>query len=224
MAFDTQKQNEPPVAAVDWRDVSTFTVGIVERAEGRGRKQAALGPNAVRVPRREGRERVYAPCAFLRSGPEGIRPGEWVLYEDRDGQRVLCAIAQLPGEGGERRYRVRDGAGRDLGGIVRIPASGKTARPSWRVEQPGRPEIVSRNRWAAFARGQVPIRSTRQMIGEAVSSAAYLAFDELPEVDRSLIWRAGKETVMESSGRDFKVWAKWVDTRLAFAVAVVGDD
>ncbi|MFC0597677.1 hypothetical protein [Streptomyces palmae] len=224
MAFETQKNGEPPVAAVDWRDVSTFTVGIVERAEGRGRKQAVLGPNAVRVPRREGRERVYAPCAFFRSGAEGIRPGEWVLYEDREVRRVLCRMTQLPDEGGERRYEVRDGAGRELGRIARIPASGKLARHSWRVEQPDRPEILSRNRWAAFARGEVSIRSTGRLIGEAVGSAVALALDDTPEVDRSLIWRSGKETVMESSGRDFTITAKWLDVRLAFAVAVLGDD
>lgn len=210
--------------AVDWREVSRFRIDIVEREMGPHRKRPVCGPNAVRVPRRDGPDRVNAPCAFFRSSTVGVRTVERVLYEDREAQRVLCAVEECAAEGEERRYRVRDGGGVDIGTIRRVPPARKLLRHTWRIEQPDQPEIVGRNKWATLAPKEAAGRAAGKFLGELVDSAlSFGAEGDNGPKDRTLLWLAGEEQVMQSVGRDFRIKKRWLDRRLAFAVAVLGD-
>ncbi|WP_190111080.1 hypothetical protein [Streptomyces cinnamoneus] len=223
MAFGRDRNSEPPVAVVDWRGVHTFSIDIVERETGPQRKRPVLGPNAVRVPRREGQDRVKAPCAFFRSGVVGVRDVGRVLYEDREARQVLCAIEECDAEGDERRYSVRDGRGQEVGVIRRVPPARKLLRHTWRIQQAGHAEIVGRNKWAAIAPKEVAARAAGKFLGGLVESAMSLGHDDGQVKERTLLWLAGEEQVMQSVGQEFQIKARWLDRRLAFAVATFAD-
>ncbi|MCA6093793.1 hypothetical protein LE181_16695 [Streptomyces sp. SCA3-4] len=223
MVFGRNRNGEPPLAVIDWRGVHRFSIDIVERETGPQRKRPVLGPNAVRVPRREGQDRVKAPCAFFRSAVVGVRDVGRVLYEDREAQHVLCTIEECDAEGDERRYSVRDGQGREIGVIRRVPPSRKLLRHTWRIQQAGHPEIVGRNKWAAIAPKEVAARAAGKFLGELVDSALSLGHDDGQVKERTLLWLAGEEQVMQSVGQEFQIKAGWLDRRLAFAVATFAD-
>ncbi|MDT0448268.1 hypothetical protein [Streptomyces hesseae] len=195
----------------------------MERQTGPHRKRPVLGPNAVRVPRREGQDRVKAPCAFFRSGVVGVRDVGRVLYEDREAQQVLCSIEECAAEGDDRRYSVRDGQGREIGVIRRVPPSRKLLRHTWRIQQAGHPEIVGRNKWAAIAPKEAAARAAGKFLGDLVESAFSLGYDDDQVKERTLLWLAGEERVMQSVGQEFRIEASWLDRRLAFAVATFAD-
>ncbi|KAB7849177.1 hypothetical protein [Streptomyces mobaraensis] len=215
---------EPLPSVLDWRGVTTFTVGGVERERAKGGR-TVFGPRAVRVPRREGAGRIFPPCALI-AAPD---PDTSVLYEDREMLRVLCTVvregADGRADGGERRYVVRDAAGREVGRVRRVPPARRLSRHTWRVEQPGRPEIVGRNKWAALSRQDAAVHAAGRIVGGVVDSVLSLGAEggDAPRRDRTLLWTAGGEEVMRSEGVDFRVKAPWVERRLAFAVAVIGD-
>ncbi|MGK5730643.1 hypothetical protein [Streptomyces sp. URMC 124] len=221
MAFGRTRNSEPPVPAVDWRDVEQFRIGTVERDIGAGRKRPVIGQNAVRVPRIEGQERINAPCAFF--GSQAARLGAHVLYEDERAQQVLCSIGEPQSVGDERHYPVRDGQGQVIGGIRRIPPSGELSRPTWRIEQPGRPEITGLNKWSTLN----PLSMAAHAAGKVLGGLAMAVFLSEPaggdQRGRTLLWSAGREKVMESDDYTFTVLTPWLDRRLAFAVAVIGD-
>ncbi|MGI5337815.1 hypothetical protein ACQEVS_10640 [Streptomyces sp. CA-181903] len=214
---------EPLPPVLDWRDVTTFTVGGVERQDAKGGR-TVFGPTAVRVPRREGAGRVYPPCALVAAPGAGAS----VLYEDREMRRVLCTVER---EGGgpdgrdERCYLVRDGEGLEVGRVRRVPPARRLLRHTWRVEQPGRPEVVGRNKWAALSRQDAAVHAVGKLVEGVVDSALSFGADggDGPRRDRTLLWTAGGEEVMRSEGVDFRVKSRWLDRRLAFAVAIVGD-
>ncbi|GHF46454.1 hypothetical protein GCM10010218_29660 [Streptomyces mashuensis] len=219
---------EPGLPVADWRDVRRFVVDIVEREAGPGRKRPVLGSggNAIRVPRRVGQDRVKQPCAFVGSGTVGVRDTGRVVYADQERQRVLCRLDEVPGESGgdERRYVVRDGEGREIGTVRRVPPSNAVVRHTWRIEQPGRPEIVGRNKWVAVPRQEVPARALGTLLGGMLDSALSFGAEEGDQPrERTLLWLADEEEVMQSTGPDFRIEAAWLDRRLAFAVACLGD-
>lgn len=223
MAFGRTRNSEPPVPAVDWRDVARFKIGTVERDVGAGRKRPVIGQNAVRVPRIEGQERINAPCAFFGSGAARALTGARFLYEDERAQRLLCSIGEPQSAGEERHYLVQDGQGRDIGVIRRIPPANELARPTWRIEQPGHPEITGLNKWATLN----PLGVAAHAAGKVLGGLAMAVFMSEPDGgdqrDRTLRWSAGREKVMESDDYTFTIMAPWLDRRLAFAVAVIGD-
>lgn len=223
MVLGRNRNSEPPLPVVDWRNVHKFTMDIVEREKSPHRKRAVLGPNAVRVPRREGQDRIKAPCAFFGSGVVGVRSAGRVLFEDREAQQVLCVIEENGAEGEERRYGVRDGRGQDIGVIRRIPPSRRLLRHTWRIQQPDQPEIVGRNKWAAIPPKEAAARAAGKFLGGLVESALFGGHDDGQVRDRTLLWMAGEEQVMQSVGQDFQIKAGWLDRRLAFAVAALGD-
>ncbi|MBC2874036.1 MULTISPECIES: hypothetical protein [Streptomyces] len=218
---------EPLPPVLDWRDVTTFTVGGVERQDAKGGR-TVFGPRAVRVPRREGAGRVFPPCALI-VAPDADTS---VLYEDRETRRVLCTVGREGGDrsGGDERYDercyvVRDAAGREIGRVRRVPPARRLLRHTWRVEQPGHPEIAGRNKWAALSRQDAALHAAGSLVGGVVDSVLSFGAEggDAPRRDRTLLWTAGDEEVMRSEGADFRVKAPWVDRRLAFAVATIGD-
>ncbi|MCQ8769202.1 hypothetical protein [Streptomyces telluris] len=223
MAFGRSRNSEPPVEVVDWRAVERFKISTVERDIGPGRKRPVVGQNAVRVPRIEGQERINAPCAFFGSRTARVGTADHVVYEDEGTQRVLCSIGEPTSVGDERRYRVYDGQGQDIGGIRRLPPSHQLHRHTWRIEQPGHPEITGLNKWSTLN----PLGVAAHAAGKVLGGLAMAVFMSEPDGgdqrDRTLLWSAGREKVMESDDYTFTVMASWLDRRLAFAVAMLGD-
>ncbi|GAA0420877.1 hypothetical protein [Streptomyces luteireticuli] len=210
------RSTEPPLDIVDWRDVRRFTIGTVEREQGPGAKRPVFGDDAVRVPRRDGQRRVNPPCAFV--------VGASALYEDRERQRLLCTVGGAEGDGGERRHVVRDADGREIGVVRRVPPSRKVFRHTWRIEQPGRPEIVGRNKWAAVSPQDAVFRAAGKFLEGVVDSGlSFGAEDADGARERTLLWLADGSEVMQSVGSGFDIRADWLDRRLAFAVALLGD-
>ncbi|WP_171161909.1 hypothetical protein [Streptomyces sp. I05A-00742] len=224
MAFGRNRNTEPPLDVVDWRDVGRFVIGFVEREQGPGTKRPVLGDHAVRVPRRDGQRRINPPCAFL-AGRSGVS----AIYEDRERQRLLCTIDRSEEEAeGERRHPVRDAEDREIGVIRRIPSSKKLLRHTWRIEQPGHPEIVGRNKWAAISPQDAALRAVGKVV-EGLLDSAFSGGDPdggdgRAARDRTLLWVADGAEVMQSVGSGFSsIKAGWLDRRLAFAMAVLGD-
>ncbi|MGW2821686.1 hypothetical protein ACWC24_11855 [Streptomyces sp. NPDC001443] len=224
----TQEQ-EPPVPAVDWRDVRHFTIGRTERSVIHGGKPQ-LGRLAVRVPRKAKDVRTYAPCAYFRTDSPLNPVDDPILYEDAEAQRILCALGD-PAEVGKEVHRtVQDGAKRVIGTICRVPSSNRLAQHTWRIEQPDRPGIAGRSQWSLANNSPKGLalrglESTLNLILEGAADG-----DTPVSKGRTLEWRAEDELVMVSKGIseidssvDISIKVGWLDRRLAFAFAMVAD-
>ncbi|MFF4776281.1 hypothetical protein ACFY05_25810 [Microtetraspora fusca] len=222
----TRKADEPPVEPVAWTEVWEFVVGRVERPETPKRKKATTGAHAVRVPRGGKLDKVLAPCAYVASGQlQGLpaAPG-LTLFEDAAQQRLLCYVAAPQEVDGERHHVVHDGRGQVIGTIKRIPPK-RPFRHTWRIEQPGYPEIMGRNEWASGGVKDIAGRAAERLLHEALDGL----FSSPGDSDqggrpRSLEWRSGEEIVMTSEGSaQVRIRKEWLDRRLAFAFALIGD-
>lgn len=226
MAFGKRKRKEqvPPVPAVDWRGVEEFTIGTWERE--RVGKQPVRGLRAIRVPDRKVEETVYAPCAYFGTGSRTEL--EFRLYEDAERQRPLCALDEPIEQDGEEVYRVRDSQYEVIGTIRRIPPTRRLVRHTWRIDQPGRPTIVARNKWAT--------KNPKELVGTALGSTVIFLFRSSGDGSyssrgRDLEWRTTDgEFVMCSSGfngyemhLEIEIEVPWLDRRLAFAYAMLTD-
>lgn len=230
MAFGKGKKvDEPPVEPVAWADVHKFVIGTAERPATPKRKKPVYGPRAVRVPRGGKDYPVNAPCAYL---PPASRPDsgpsrdDLTLYEDPEAQRLLCYVDAPQEVDGERHHVVHDAQGQVIGTVRRVPPK-RPFRHTWRIDQPGHPEIVGRNEWASGD-------STKEVVGRAaarvtiglVASLADLGAEggDQPSRPRTLEWRVEDKVVMVSEGSaQVSIRAEWIDRRLAFAFALVGD-
>ncbi|WP_263166700.1 hypothetical protein [Streptomyces sp. SCSIO ZS0520] len=228
MAFGRKPPPEPPVEPVDWVRVRQFSVGTVERPATAKRKRVGWGPSAVRVPKGGKDHRVLAPCAWLGDSAQHGLPSapRLTLFADPERTRLLCYVEEGVDVAGEQHFAVRDGDGGHIGTLKRIPPK-RPFRHTWRIEQPGHPEITGRNEWLSG--------DAKEIAGHAAGRAFSLALDAVtsfgneggdqPEKRRPLQWRAEDKVVMESEGsKTVTVKADWVDRRLAFAFALVGDD
>ncbi|MFG2949089.1 hypothetical protein [Streptomyces adustus] len=214
--------DEPPVPPVSWSDVWEFVIGDEERPAGGRRRHPVLGVRAFRVPSGSGAQRVDAPCAFFPPGAAGTDP---CLYEDAQGRSLLCRVDGPEKVAGVRDHRVRDAQGRVIGTVRRVPALRRALKPTWRIEQPGRPEIVSDGEWAAADGVTESVRrGTGKLLLGAVQALADLGADggDRAAGSRVLEWRADGEPVMSWDGRHrFLIRAAWLDRRLAFAFALL---
>jgi hypothetical protein len=230
VVFGRQKAAEPPVEQVGWADVQTFVVSAVERPVTVKRKRAVSGKRAVRVARGSKDLRVLAPCAFVGSAatPEsGVpsRPGH-TLYEDPEERRLLCYVEPAVDIDGEQRFNVRDGQGQLVGALTRVPPKRRPFKHTWRIEQPGRPEIVGRNEWVSGDAKEIAGRMAGKLLGGVLNAVGDLGAEggDQPAKPRTLEWRAEDKVVMVSEGSEkVTVRAGWIDRRLAFAFALVGD-
>ncbi|MFD9356753.1 hypothetical protein [Streptomyces sp. NPDC060031] len=213
---------EPPVVPVGWQRVRDFVVGNTERPVTAKRKKAAFGPLAVRVPKNGKDYRVFAPCAYV-----GHVEEDYALYEDADCLRVLCLIDRGGREvDGERHHDVHDGQGQLIGTLRRVPPRSRPFRHTWRIDQPGHPTVVGRNEWASGDAKAFTYRMVDKGLTEALNAVTSLGAEggDTRTKPRTLEWRAGDEVVMVSeSSKKVTVKADWVDRRLAFAFALIGD-
>ncbi|MFR9795398.1 hypothetical protein ACL02U_05725 [Streptomyces sp. MS06] len=220
-------EEEGPVEPVAWESVFRFGVGSVERPRSPKRIRSVWGEPAVRVPTGNKDRPILAPCAFLGSSSTAGLPSrpELTLFEDAAARRLLCYVEE-PGEvDGERHHVVRDALGQVIGTLRRIPPR-RPFKHTWRLDQPGRPEIVGRNEWASGGAGQVAARVAIRAAFEAVDGLFDAGTDDRSRNrPRLLEWRAGDKVVMTSEGStQVKIQANWLDRRLAFAFALVGDE
>ncbi|MEU6442680.1 hypothetical protein [Streptomyces sp. NPDC047046] len=180
---------------------------------------------AIRVPQEDRRGAVYAPCAF-RGAPAGPQPSgisEKYLFEDPECLRVLCRIDDGVEDGVLRRHEVKDGSGEIIGTIERHPAKGRKKHPSWRIRQPGHSEVVGRSDGDLIERGVVGLIE----FGVSFYESGTLGDQRVakPKKPRMIHWNDEAGTrVMSSQGNEHKVKAAWLDRRLAFAFALLGDN
>ncbi|MFG3100129.1 hypothetical protein ACGFZL_06375 [Streptomyces sp. NPDC048182] len=208
---------------VPWADAWEFAVSDVELPVTHRRRRAVPGARAVRVPYGAGARRVNAPCAFLPRDLPPKAPAK-CLYEDPEGQRLLCSVSDPSSSGGVRQYGVLDAQGRPLGTIHRLAALKHALRPTWRLEQPGRPEIRSSAEWAEDGPSPIVTHGIGKLLSGVAQTAADLGAEggDQPARSRTLEWRSGEELVMTSSGDGrFLIRAAWLDRRLAFAYALL---
>ncbi|MFH9067834.1 hypothetical protein [Streptomyces alboflavus] len=212
-----------------------FTIGTVERPVTKKRARPVRGPWAIRVPKGGGESRVLAPCAYAAKVAPPAPPSamETCLYEDPESQRLLCYLVEEEREGGERCYRVYDAAGEAIGAVRRIPPFRKPLKHTWRIEQPGHPEIVGRNEWASGGAKQMADRAAGKVLTGALNSLTHVVpsgegatsgSGGSQRQSRKLEWWSGGELVMVSQSiKSLKVKVDWLDRRLAFSFAVLGD-
>ncbi|MFG2941686.1 hypothetical protein [Streptomyces sp. NPDC048282] len=231
MVFGKRKAQEqgPPVPAVGWRDVRRFTIGRTERSVVHGKKPQ-LGRLAVRVPRQAKDVRTYAPCGYFRTDSPSNPVDEPMLYEDEAAQRVLCTVDDPMDVGKEVHRSVRDSEGRVIGTIRRIPSSNRMVHHTWRIDQPGQPEIAGRSQWSLANNSPkgLALRGLESTLNAVMELAA--DGDNRTTEGRTLEWRTEDELVMVSKGIpqidssiDMSIKVGWLDRRLAFAVAMVPD-
>ena len=230
MAFGMSGARDEAVPAVEWAGVREFTVGTVERPATKQRARPVRGPRAIRVPKGAGNSKVFAPCAYVAAVAPPVPQSamEPCLYEDPDAQRLLCYLVAEGGEGGERRIQVFDGLGEEIGVIRRVPPSSKPFKHTWRIEQPGHPEIVGRNQWSGFNAKRLAQRAADNVVPEVLNAVTGMGPDDTHNSpvrkSRTLEWVADGELVMTSQSiKLLTIKADWLDRRLAFAFAVVGD-
>ncbi|MFD5472419.1 hypothetical protein [Streptomyces sp. NPDC127105] len=227
MAFGrSRKVEESPVQPVGWVDAWEFVIGTEQRPAAGGRKDAAHGPRAFRVPIGGGMHRVSAPCAFFPPGAQSSTstPGDLRLFEDPEGQQLLCSVTAPEDRNGERYFQVHDADGRVIGSIRTAAALRRALKPEWYIEHPGRPAIVSCHEWAKGGAKGIVQRGTGKFLTSVVQGVADLDAEggDHSSPQRPLEWRADDELVMSSQGHcSFLLRAGWIDRRLVFAYALV---
>lgn len=220
---------EPPVVPVAWERVRDFVVGNTERPVTAKRREASFGPLAVRVPKNGKDLRVFAPCAYVaHTGPDGA---DYALYADPEHTRRLCVIDRPGTESasGERHHEVRDERGRLLGTLRRIPPRSRPFKHTWRIDQPGHPTVVGRNEWASGDARAFTLRMVDKGFTAALNAVTSLGAEggDTHGRPRTLEWRTadtgGRVVMISEPGDRVTVKSDWLDRRLAFAFALVGD-
>ncbi|MEU0999289.1 hypothetical protein [Streptomyces tibetensis] len=214
--------DEPPIPLVPWEDAWEFAITEEERPAGGQRKRAALGVRAFRVPQGLAGQRVNAPCAFFPPHPSDADARR--LYEDAEGTRLLCSLDEPQDIEGRRHYEVRDAQGGAIGTIQRIAPLKHALKPTWRIAQPGHPEIVSSAEWAKGGPRDMVQRGAGKLLLGVVQAVADMGAEggDQPAKSRVLEWKADDELVLTSEGDlRFLVRAAWLDRRLVFAYALL---
>ncbi|MFS8204864.1 hypothetical protein ACLVWQ_40100 [Streptomyces sp. CWNU-52B] len=213
--------------SIPWTDAWEFAIGDEERPAVGQRKDPVRGLRAFRVPHGGGLQRVYAPCAFFPPPATATGPRlSLSLYEDAEGRTLLCSLDAAEGSGGERRHNVRDGQGDVIGAIRRISPLKHALKPTWRIDQPGHPEIVSSAEWAKGGTRELVRRGAGKFLLGAIQAVSDMGAEggDQPATSRVLEWRADDELVMTSESQlRFLIRAAWLDRRLAFAYALLRD-
>ncbi|MFG1908564.1 hypothetical protein [Kribbella sp. NPDC048928] len=195
-----------------WEDVLEFTVGSIEEPRTKTRKTAKWGPAAIRTPRGGRQRRSFEACVYV--GPERT------LYLDAGLTRLLCSVVAT----GEYSWDVVDAHGASVGALARLGSGRPLARPNWRIDQPGRPEVIGRTEWLSGSASEVAGKALGAVLGGVLQSIGDLGAEggDQPTKPRVLEWRAGDRVVMRSRGvESITVSSSWLDRRLAFAYALV---
>jgi hypothetical protein len=221
-----KKVEEPPVEPVSWATVQQFVLGSVERPKTAKRTRSGFGPRAVRVPQGHKDMLVLAPCAYVATAEKHSSTSDpgLTLYEDVEQQQLLCYVDAPQNVNGERHHVVRDAGGQAIGTLRRVPPK-RPFKHTWRIDQPGHPEIVGRHELASGSAKEVAGRVAGRFVTGVLDDMLNPGEGDQPSKNRSLEWRSGEDVVITSEGSTkITVRAEWVDRRLAFAFALVGDN
>lgn len=217
-----RREKRPPVEPVDWRDVTTFTIGYEDRPSTKGYRRPVVGKHAIRVPGEDAYGPIRRPCAYLGSDQDnnGGPDIAHTLFTDPLHAHLLCSVSHRHEKDGIGHQVVRTAEGTRIGVIQRLPRKG-LRRHTWRIEQPGRPAVVAKNRWTTYT----PRNLAKEGASRLVENALDYALNAGTEPARWLSWTAEDVCVMETQDRGLtKIHAPWLDRRLAFAFALIGDD
>ncbi|MEU9193121.1 hypothetical protein [Streptomyces hundungensis] len=229
-----RKKQEPQIAPVPWDTQGPFVVGEVARPAA-FRHKGLIGRRAVRMSVTLDGVRYFAAAAFVEQQDPAVRSYE--LHDATQAQGLLCTI--VPVSGGGERYQVRDQAERQLGLVLRTPPAKRTVQHGWWLRQPGHPDIVARYHWARGSAKEIAARgkdaTVRGAGGLAASIVDSVLHGESAADNRSyarpakpVTWRADGEVVLTAGHtqglKSYTPQAAWLDRRLAFALAVLGQD
>ncbi|MFF2312218.1 hypothetical protein ACFVVJ_21280 [Streptomyces albidoflavus] len=212
----------PPVAAVDWRPVHRVMVSGYERPETRTTKRSVMGSPAIRTPGRDEAGLILAPCAFIGRDADTARlpDASHTLFLNEERTRLLCWVGVPRQVDGDDHFSVHGPGGEALGVVCRV--SGRLLRRhTWRIEQPGQPEITGVGEWTRAREEAGPVGKIGSFAGQAFDALAGGDGEDMAE--RKLVWHAGQEKVMDSRGGTVDIRAEWLDRRLAFTFALIGD-
>jgi len=202
------------VAEIEWNQVREFTLSDVARPATRKRNRIEWGPKAIRVPQGPKNDRVFTPCAYVADGGR--------LTLDAEGKQLLCSVAETT----ENTYEVRDDQAELIGTITRIPSARPLLRPTWRIDQPGHPEIIGRTEWLSGRPKELATKAAGRLftgVLDAVFSGGAEGGDQ-PTKGRVLEWRADDEVVLLSeTTKSVTIKADWPDRRLLFAYTLIAD-
>uniref|UniRef100_A0AAU2VF42 Uncharacterized protein n=1 Tax=Streptomyces sp. NBC_00003 TaxID=2903608 RepID=A0AAU2VF42_9ACTN len=220
MGFRKAKLTADMLPVVDWRSVDEFTISEWFKTSGR---DAGRDVWAIRTPHQIGKKVAYAPCAFF--GTPTFAHGPQRLFEDREATRILLTVEPRQEIDGQHHFRVLDAQDTPIGTIRRVPPKSRPFKHTWRIDQPGRPEIAGRNEWSGIDTRHLAIRVGGEVVAGALSSLfASEGADASQRPPRVLVWKGGSEVVMTSGGDDpYRLPSPWLDRRLAFAFALLGD-
>lgn len=228
------------------REFDMSTLPRRERAAYRKGKPLAPYPDVIEcgddiAGEPETRAYVYALSGFwlTRLGhPAGFAHGGEVrdaFFADAACTALICRTIVVPTDG-VRRHHVVDPAGDVVGTIDRVPGRNRFVRHTWRLRQPGRPELSA---------GRVTLRRVRDagITGALMVAVGYVEEFVLPadgggdsgggyRGPRTLEWWTSDgepaQKALTSSeecvpGMPWRVWVDWLDRRLVFAQMLLGD-
>ncbi|WP_406299559.1 hypothetical protein OG948_30635 [Embleya sp. NBC_00888] len=212
---DAASTSEDPT---DWQRVTAFRYGPLGSAKSPSATRTAGSTVGIRILRGGGSDAFYTPCAFAGDDRRSLYLSDGSL---------LCTVDAAETIDDVRHDRVRAADGELVGTIRRIPPARRLLKHTWRIDQPGRPEIVGRNLFATT--------DPRRLAAHTADTALSLTFDTLlsgpdgsigPVRPRVLAWKAAGDLVMTTDGRHqpVRVLAPWIDRRLAFTFAMLGDE
>ncbi|WP_430741612.1 hypothetical protein ACQZOG_16930 [Streptomyces sp. P13-3-3] len=218
-----KKTDEPPVPVIPWSDIWECSITDEERPASAHRKHAVLGPRAFRVAQGAGAQRVLSPCAFF---PPPTHPEDLArsLYEDPEGTQLLCSVDEPENVDGIRHHRVIGAGGEIVGTILRTAPLRHALKPTWRIDQPGHPAIVSSAEWAEGGRKDIVQRGAGKLLLGAVQAVADMGAEGGDQAAKSRVleWRSGTDLVMTSDNDvRYLIRADWLDRRLVFAYGLL---
>ncbi|MEU4212468.1 hypothetical protein AB0F13_21140 [Streptomyces sp. NPDC026206] len=214
-----------------WEQADRFTVGAVDRPATLRRK-AVTGPRAVRVPCGSQLKRFFAPSALVLPADASAPPSAAGFRLDQDGTagHLICSVDAPQDGNGERRYRVRDDRGEEIGSVCRGQVQKRLVQHPWRIEQPGLPPVVARYHWAKGTPKEIIERGVGNVLGSVADSLLSFGAEGGDSSPRPVTWRAAGTAVMTCEWGDdygykaYTLLSAILDRRLAFALAVLRDE
>ncbi|WP_058042976.1 hypothetical protein [Streptomyces roseifaciens] len=116
---------------------------------------------------------------------------------------------------------VRDGQGLLIGAVRHVAPSKRFFKHTWRIDQPGQPEIAGRSERATSDPKELAGLGATKVVLAAFQAVADLGAEggDQRSKPRTLEWKADGKLVMTSEGsQSVTIKADWLDRRLAFAL------
>jgi len=156
------------------------------------------------------------------------------FFADRECTQLICRTLMGPRDSdGRRRYTVVGPDGHVVGEIERVPPRNRFANHSWRMRQPGQPELST----TGVTLGRLRDGAITTAFGLAAGYLTDLVFSnsntggDSPTARTLHWWTIGvpptQKALSSSSscavGQPWQVWVDWLDRRLVFAQMMIRD-